>query len=199
MSTTGPSDSRGVGPSAVSRWMRDRSLRLAAGLAVAVAIPVAVLFYFQFRSIAALSQSSAVVLRQLSQETADGSDAGRCRMRCKRALYQRPASRDAGADRTARSAGNLADVRAGARDRAVRDAVLRLVGADPGAPRRGARLRPRAPRLHHRGPRRPADGQAVARARAAEARDLGLRGDGRRPPARISRRSCDSSRPSRDS
>jgi signal transduction histidine kinase len=52
--------------------MRDRSLRLAAGLAVAVAIPVAILFYFQFRSISALSQTSAVVLRQLSQETADG-------------------------------------------------------------------------------------------------------------------------------
>ena len=66
----------GVGPSAVSRWMRDRSLRLAAGLAVAVAIPVAVLFYFQFRSIAALSQSSAVVLRQLSQEAADGMTQG---------------------------------------------------------------------------------------------------------------------------
>jgi len=67
---------RSVGPSAVSRWIRDRSLRLAAGLAVAVAIPVAVLFYFQFRSIAALSQSSAVVLRQLSQETADGMTQG---------------------------------------------------------------------------------------------------------------------------
>ena len=76
MSSAGPSDSRGVGPSAVSRWVRDRSLRLAAGLAVAVAIPVAVLFYFQFRSIAALSQSSAVVLRQLSQETADGMTQG---------------------------------------------------------------------------------------------------------------------------
>jgi signal transduction histidine kinase len=56
--------------------MRDRSLRLAAGLAVAVAIPVSVLFYFQFRSIAALSQSSAVVLRQLSQEAADGMTQG---------------------------------------------------------------------------------------------------------------------------
>jgi signal transduction histidine kinase len=56
--------------------VRDRSLRLAAGLAVAVAIPVAVLFYFQFRSIAALSQSSAVVLRQLSQEAADGMTQG---------------------------------------------------------------------------------------------------------------------------
>jgi signal transduction histidine kinase len=63
---------KGVGPSAVGRLVRDRSLRLAAGLAVAVAIPVAVLFYFQFRSIADLGRSSAVVLRQLSQETADG-------------------------------------------------------------------------------------------------------------------------------
>jgi signal transduction histidine kinase len=62
----------GVGPSVVGRLVRDRSLRLAAGLAVAVAIPVAVLFYFQFRSIADLGRSSAVVLRQLSQETADG-------------------------------------------------------------------------------------------------------------------------------
>src|SRR5437660_1005853 len=50
----------------------DRSARLAATLAVAIAIPVAGLFYFQFRSISALSQSSAVVLRQLSQETANG-------------------------------------------------------------------------------------------------------------------------------
>src|SRR5262252_6533327 len=53
-------------------FLRDRSVRFAVGLTVAIAIPVAVLFYFQFRSISALSQSSAVVLRQLSQETADG-------------------------------------------------------------------------------------------------------------------------------
>ena len=52
--------------------LRDRSVRFAAGLTVAILIPVAGLFYFQFRSISALSQSSAVVLRQLSQETADG-------------------------------------------------------------------------------------------------------------------------------
>jgi signal transduction histidine kinase len=51
--------------------MRDRSLRLATGLAVAVAIPVAVLFYFQFRAIEDLGRSSTVVLQQLSQETAD--------------------------------------------------------------------------------------------------------------------------------
>src|SRR5262245_49633856 len=62
----------GIGPSAVSHWARDRSVRLATGLTVAVAIPVAVLFYFQFRSLKNLGQSSAVVLRQLSQETADG-------------------------------------------------------------------------------------------------------------------------------
>src|SRR2546430_9996900 len=49
-----------------------RSVRLAATLAVAIAIPVAGLFYFECRSISALSQSSAVVLRQLSQETANG-------------------------------------------------------------------------------------------------------------------------------
>src|SRR5438034_3384344 len=63
---------RGVGPSVVGQLLRDRSLRLAAGLAIAVAIPVAVLFYFQFRSIADLSRSSTVVLKQLSQETANG-------------------------------------------------------------------------------------------------------------------------------
>src|SRR4029450_4489502 len=52
--------------------VRDRSVRLAAGLAVAGAIPVAILFYFQFRSLSDLARSSPVVLRQLSQETADG-------------------------------------------------------------------------------------------------------------------------------
>ncbi len=39
------------------------------GLAVVVAIPVAVLFYFQFRSLNALEETSAVVLRQLSGDT----------------------------------------------------------------------------------------------------------------------------------
>ena len=56
----------------IHQLLRDRSLRLAVGLAVAVAIPVAILFYFQFRSLSDLGQSSRVVLRQLSQETADG-------------------------------------------------------------------------------------------------------------------------------
>jgi signal transduction histidine kinase len=63
---------RGVGPSLVGHLVRDRSLRLAGALAIVVAIPVAVLFYFQFKSIDDLGRSSAVVLRQLSQETADG-------------------------------------------------------------------------------------------------------------------------------
>jgi signal transduction histidine kinase len=64
--------STGVSPSSVSALMRDRTLRLAAGLAIVVAIPVAILFYFQFRSISALSQSSSVVLQQLSQGAVDG-------------------------------------------------------------------------------------------------------------------------------
>jgi signal transduction histidine kinase len=63
---------RGVGPSVVTQLVHDRTLRLAAGLAIAVAIPVAFLFYFQFRSIEDLGRSSSVVLKQLSQETASG-------------------------------------------------------------------------------------------------------------------------------
>jgi signal transduction histidine kinase len=46
-------------------------MRLAAGLAVVVAIPMAVLFYFQFKSLSDIETTSAVVLRQLSSETAD--------------------------------------------------------------------------------------------------------------------------------
>jgi len=62
---------KGVGPSLLGRLVRDRSVRLAVGLAITVAIPVAIMFYFQFRSLSDLGQASAVVLRQLSQETAD--------------------------------------------------------------------------------------------------------------------------------
>ena len=62
---------RGVGPSAVGQLLRDRTLRLAALLAVGIGIPVAILFYFQFRSLNDLGQASGVVLRQLSTETAD--------------------------------------------------------------------------------------------------------------------------------
>jgi signal transduction histidine kinase len=60
-----------TGPTALSQVLQNRSLRLAAGLAVAVAIPVAVLFYFQFRSLGDLEKTSTVVLQQLSHETAD--------------------------------------------------------------------------------------------------------------------------------
>jgi signal transduction histidine kinase len=53
------------------RFIHDRGVRLAAGLAVVVAIPMAVLFYFQFKSLNDIETTSAVVLRQLSSETAD--------------------------------------------------------------------------------------------------------------------------------
>jgi len=52
-------------------FFNDRGIRLAAGLAVVVAIPMAVLFYFQFKSLNDIETTSAVVLRQLSSETAD--------------------------------------------------------------------------------------------------------------------------------
>src|SRR5262245_7303695 len=58
-------------PSAFRHLLFDRGVRFAIGLAVAVAIPVAVLFYFQFRSLSALEDTSAVVLRQLSGDTAE--------------------------------------------------------------------------------------------------------------------------------
>ncbi len=55
----------------MTRIFTDRGVRLAAGLAVVVAIPMAVLFYFQFKSLNDIETTSAVVLRQLSSETAD--------------------------------------------------------------------------------------------------------------------------------
>ena len=58
-------------PSPFAQVFYDRGIRLAAGLAVVVAIPMAVLFYFQFRSLNDIETTSAVVLRQLSSETAD--------------------------------------------------------------------------------------------------------------------------------
>jgi signal transduction histidine kinase len=58
-------------PSSFSHLLHDRGARFAAGLAVAVAIPVAVLFYFQFKSLDDIEETSAVVLRQLSRDTAD--------------------------------------------------------------------------------------------------------------------------------
>jgi signal transduction histidine kinase len=58
-------------PSAFRHLLYDRGVRFAVGLAVVVAIPVAVLFYFQFRSLNDLEETSAVVLRQLSTDTAD--------------------------------------------------------------------------------------------------------------------------------
>jgi signal transduction histidine kinase len=61
----------GTRPSPFAQVFYDRGVRLAAGLAVVVAIPVSVLFYFQFKSLNDIETTSAVVLRQLSSETAD--------------------------------------------------------------------------------------------------------------------------------
>src|SRR5215218_825039 len=61
----------GTRPSPLIQFFYDRGVRLAAGLAVVVAIPMAVLFYFQFKSLNDIETTSAVVLRQLSSETAD--------------------------------------------------------------------------------------------------------------------------------
>ena len=61
----------GTRPSPFTQVFYDRGVRLAAGLAVVVAIPMAVLFYFQFKSLSDIEATSAVVLRQLSSETAD--------------------------------------------------------------------------------------------------------------------------------
>src|SRR4030095_4019201 len=59
------------GITGMTRFIHDRGVRRAAGLAIVVAIPMAVLFYFQFQSLADIETTSAVVLRQLSSETAD--------------------------------------------------------------------------------------------------------------------------------
>ncbi|HQZ40018.1 MAG TPA: HAMP domain-containing sensor histidine kinase [Vicinamibacterales bacterium] len=66
----------GTRPNRLSPLLYDRGARLAAGLAVVVAIPVAVLFYFQFRSLNDLEATSAVVLRQLSSDTAESVTKG---------------------------------------------------------------------------------------------------------------------------
>src|SRR5688500_6422918 len=58
-------------PGSFTQLFFDRGLRLAAGLAVVVAIPMAVLFYFQFKSLGDLEETSEVVLRQLSSDTAE--------------------------------------------------------------------------------------------------------------------------------
>ncbi|HUU35298.1 MAG TPA: HAMP domain-containing sensor histidine kinase [Vicinamibacterales bacterium] len=68
-----PSSTPGWRAGWVGHVLDDRGIRLATGLAVVVAIPVAVLFYFQFQSINDLASTSATVLRQLSQETADAA------------------------------------------------------------------------------------------------------------------------------
>ncbi len=63
--------SEGTRPGPGWQLIHDRGMRLALGLAIVVAIPMAVLFYFQFRSLNDIEKTSAVVLRQLSSDTAD--------------------------------------------------------------------------------------------------------------------------------
>jgi signal transduction histidine kinase len=58
-------------PGSLGPFVYDRGVRFAAGLAIVVAIPVAVLFYFQFQSLNDLEKTSAVVLHQLSSDTAE--------------------------------------------------------------------------------------------------------------------------------
>jgi signal transduction histidine kinase len=72
--TTNPPENRATvstRPYGLTYLLDDRGIRFAAGLAVVVAIPVAVLFYFQFRSLNHLEETSAIVLRQLSRDTAE--------------------------------------------------------------------------------------------------------------------------------
>jgi signal transduction histidine kinase len=66
-----PSSSSTTTSRSLMHLMHDRGVRFAAGLAVVVAIPVAVLFYFQFRALDDLAETSAIVLRQLSRDTAE--------------------------------------------------------------------------------------------------------------------------------
>jgi signal transduction histidine kinase len=61
----------GTRPNPIAQVFHDRGVRLAAGMAIVVAIPMAVLFYFQFKSLHDIENTSTVVLRQLSSETAD--------------------------------------------------------------------------------------------------------------------------------
>ena len=61
----------GTGSNPLRQLFADRGFRLGVGLAIVVAIPMAVLFYFQFRSLNDLEKTSAVVLRQLSSDTAE--------------------------------------------------------------------------------------------------------------------------------
>ena len=67
----GQAAASGTRPSALSHLLYDRGVRFAVGLAVVVAIPVAVLFYFQFRSLNDIEETSALVLGQLSSDTVD--------------------------------------------------------------------------------------------------------------------------------
>ena len=115
----------GTRPNPFVQFIHDRGVRLAAGLAVVVAIPMAVLFYFQFKSLNDIETTSAVVLRQLSSETADSLTRSiedylkRPHISVLLRIPQRQ-------DRAARSAVHRADLQRRADREPVRRVVLRL-------------------------------------------------------------------------
>ena len=92
-----------------------------------MAIPVAVLFYFQFQSINDLASTSAVVLRQLSQETADAA-ANDVEDTLKRPHIGVLLARAAGPHRRHGPRVDGPGVPAGPRAEPVRRGVLRVVG-----------------------------------------------------------------------
>ena len=177
---TGTPVGRGVGPSVVNQLLRDRSLRLATRLAVGIGIPVAIMFYFQFRSLSDLGQASAVVLRQLSQETADAvtkdlQDALRApRTDVLPADLPIP-------DRTARPAVHSDDVQSGTRCGCVRRRVLCLVRGDRRAPQRFVVLRSADARAGHEPAGNVASDRAVPRHGAGAACHRRVRGAAQRP------------------
>jgi signal transduction histidine kinase len=100
-----------------SAWWRDRSVRLAAGLAVAIAIPAAVLVFFQHRWLDELEHTSAAVLEGLSQQTADTLHAAI------RTEFERPGFEIARLDQLARERLDL-DIVAPALEEAFQDSLL---------------------------------------------------------------------------
>ena len=121
------STTRSRRPGWISHLLHDRGIRLAAGLAVVVAMPVAVLFYFQFQSINDLASTSAVVLRQLSQETADAA-ANDVEDTLKRPHIGVLLGGAAGPHRCARPRLDGPGVPTGAGAEPIRRGVLRVVG-----------------------------------------------------------------------
>ena len=184
---------RGVGPSVVGHLVRDRSLRLAAGLAIAVAIPVAVLFYFQFRS---HRRPRALLGRRPA--AAEPGDRGR------------PDQEHRGRAEGAATSTSLLRIVQQQTEPLNLPFIAEHVRRRGSTPSRSSpastsgRTRPSSiatscspsiatrTQFRHRRAGSRAARPAVPRAGAGEARDQRVRGDDRRPAARTSRRSCGS-------